>query len=526
MSAGTWFSGESAILQPEGMNVQTSNDPRMKPEGVVEQLLRIVRRRKWIVVQAVVVVPVLALLFSLSQEKEYTATATLLFRQAAIGIAEGESVEDPTRIAATNGQLVGLPIVAEKAAESLEGVSGGEVLASVEVEPSAEADTAKIAATTPDPELSAAMANAYGQAYIAFRRGADRGQVQDAIDVAEASLEGLTPAEQEGKEGAALNEQLDRLKLAQALQTGGAELVQPADTPSSPSSPQTTRNVMLGIILGALLGIGLAALLERIDRRVRSIDELEELYGVPILARIPRSQRLSKRRAESVGPQTQEGEAFRVLRTNLRYFNLEGGPRSLLITSPEAGDGKSTVARSLAMTMAEMGDNVVLVEGDLRKGGELRGVKGAPATGLSNVLAGAPYDRVLLELPVPDGDRGRTFSVLPSGPVPPNPSELLDSPRMHELMAQLKEQFDIVVIDSPALGAVSDALALVPEVSAVVIVGGIGRTTRDAGRELSKQLSLLGTKPIGVIANFTEPERGKYSHYYRSDLVGSGTPAS
>jgi Mrp family chromosome partitioning ATPase len=83
-----------------------------------------------------------------------------------------------------------------------------------------------------------------------------------------------------------------------------------------------------------------------------------------------------------------------------------------------------------------------------------------------------------------------------------------------------------VVIDSPALGAVSDALSLVSEVSAVVIVGGLGRTTRDSGRELGKQLALLGKKPIGVIANFTEPERGKYSHYYRSELVGPGTPAS
>ena len=215
-----------------------SKDPQVNSEGVLEQLLRIVRRRKWVVLQALIVVPLLALLFSLTQEKEYTATATLLFRQAPIGIAEGESVEDPTRVAATNGQLVGLPVVAEKAAEELDGVPAGEILGSVSVEASAEADTAKISATTGDPELSAAMANAYGRAYISFRREADRGQVQDAIDVAETSLQGLSPAEQEGKEGTALTEQLDRLKLAQALQTGGAELVQPASPPAEASSPK------------------------------------------------------------------------------------------------------------------------------------------------------------------------------------------------------------------------------------------------------------------------------------------------
>lgn len=510
------------------MDVSASKDPLVKPEGLLEQLLRIVRRRKWVVLQALIAVPLIALVFSLSQEDEYTATATLLFRQAPVGAAEGESVIDPTREAATNGQLVGLPVIADKAAESLKGVSAGEILESVSVESSSEADTAKITATSTSPELAAAMANAYGRAYIAFRRQADRSQVQDAIDVAEGGLEQLTPAEQEGKEGTALNEQLDRLKLTQALQTGGAELVQPASVPSAPSSPNVKQNVLLGVILGALLGFCLAALLERIDRRVRTVDELEKLYEVPIVARIPRSQRLSRRRAEAIGPQTAEGEAFRVLRKNLRYFNLDTGLRSLLITSPEAGDGKSTVARTLAMTMAEMGDDVILVEGDLRKGGELRGVTGDPASGLSNVLAGTPFENILIEVDVPAGGSGqaRSLTVLPSGPVPPNPSELLDSPQMRDLLVELQARFQTVIVDSPALGAVSDALALVSEVSAIVVVGGLGRTTRDKGRELSKQLALLNKRPIGVIANFTEPERGKYSHYYRSDLVGSGTPAA
>jgi len=506
-----------------------SKDPQVKtPEGVFEQALRIVRRRKWVFLQALIVVPALALVFSLTQEDEYTATATLLFRPAPDAISEDETVLDPTREAATNSELVGLPIVAERAAKELDSVSAGEILSSVTVEPSSEADTAKIEATTESPGLSAEMANAYGKAYIDFRRQADRAQVQDAIDVAEAGLERLSPEEQAGNEGAALNEQLDTLRLTQALQTGGAELVQPANPPSSRSSPKPVRNVALGIVLGALLGFALAALLERIDRRVRSIDELEELYGVPVLARIPRSQRLSRRKPEEIGPQTQEGEAFRVLRTNLRYFNIDSELRSILVTSPEAGDGKSTVSRTLAMTMAEMGDDVVFVEGDLRKGGELKGVTGKPADGLSNVLAGTPLEKVLIKMEAPSRGttRSRAMAVLPSGAVPPNPSELLESEQMRELLLRLQEEFRVVVLDSPALGAVSDALALVSEVSAIVVVGGLGKTTRDAAQELSKQFALLGKKPIGVIANFTEPERGKYSHYYRSDVVGSGTPST
>lgn len=506
-----------------------SKEPQVKsPEGVFEQALRILRRRKWVFLQALIAVPLLALVFSLTQEDEYTATATLLFRPAPDAITEDETVLDPTREAATNSELVGLPIVAERAAQDLDGVSAADILGSVEVEASSEADTAKIEATTTSPELSAEMANAYGRAYIEFRRQADRSQVQDAIDVAEASLGRLSPEEQAGSEGAALNEQLDTLKLTQALQTGGAELVQPANPPSNRSSPQPVRNVVLGFLLGALLGFALAALLERIDRRVRTVEELEELYEAPILARIPRSQRLSRKKPEEIGPQTQEGEAFRVLRTNLRYFNIDRELRSVLVTSPEAGDGKSTVSKTLAMTMAEMGDDVVFVEGDLRKGGELKGVTGKPADGLSNVLTGTSLEKVLIKVDVParGATRSRALAVLPSGPVPPNPSELLESEQMRELLVRLQEEFQVVVLDSPALGAVSDALALVSEVSAIVVVGGLGTTTRDAAGELSKQFSLLGRKPIGVIANFTEPERGKYSHYYRADSVASGVAST
>lgn len=510
-----------------GMVAPTSKGPQVKaPEGVLDQVARIIRRRKWIFLQALILIPVLALAFSLTQEKEYTATATLLFRQAE-GPAEGDSVVDPTREAATNSQLVGLPVVAERAAETLgEGLTTEVIRASVTVDADPDADTAEIAATTESPELSAQLANAYGRAYIAFRRQADRAQVQDAIDVAESSLEALGSGEREGQQGAALNEQLDRLKLTQALQTGGAELVQPATPPTSASSPKPARNTALGLLLGALVGFCLAALLERIDRRVRTVEGLEELYDLPVLARIPRSRKLSGRTLEALGPQTHEGEAFRVLRRNLRYFNVGRELDTILITSAEAGDGKSTVARGLAATMAEMGDEVVLVETDLRRGG-VTGVK-SPSVGLSNVLTGTPLQQALVRvrLPTQEAAEPKDLALLPSGPVPPNPSELLESERMTELLAQMKREFKVVLLDSPALGAVSDALALIPEVSGVVVVGGLGTSTRDAAEELSKQLELMQELPLGLIANFTEPESGKYSHYYRGDAFSSGSPSS
>ncbi len=498
-------------------------------EGIFEQGLRILRRRKWVVLQAVIAVPLLAFLYTSTEPEEFTATATLLFRQSPAALEENQGVIDPTREAATNGELVALPVVAEEAAKLLgHGYSGAEVLSDVAVAPSLEAETAAIAATSESPARSATIANAYAKAYINFRKRADRSQVQSAISLAETSLAKMTPAQRAGPEGTALSKQLEQLKIRQALETGGAELVQPATAPSSPSSPEVSRNVLLGVVLGLLLGFGLALILERVDRRVRSTQEMEQLYGLPIIARIPRSRRLAGKRSESFGPQTPEAEAFRVLRTNLRYFEVSRDLRSVMIVSPAAGDGKSTVARGLAMTMAEMGDDVVLVEADLRKGGEFRSVNGHPAPGLSTVLTGTSLEKVLVRVDVggQGSEESRNLAILPSGPPPPNPAELLESWRMREILVELQDRFQTVILDSPAMAAVSDALVLIPAVGGVVIVGGLGKTTRDAANDLSRQFALLNKQPIGLIVNFAEPEHAKYSQYYRPDLADSSRSPS
>jgi capsular exopolysaccharide synthesis family protein len=482
--------------------------PREQP-ALLDTFLRILRVRKWWVLQALIIVPLVVTLLTLRQEERFTAEASLLFRDAATSVL-GEDIAadftDPSRAAATNDQLINLPVVSERASDALGGrVDPQTIEQSVTVTPSGESDLVTITAEAGDGYLAARMANVYGESYIAFRQRSDRRQLQEAIDLARQRLDELPPDLQAGAPGAELNDRLNRLLLAQSLLTGSAELVQRASVPSEPSSPDLRRNLILGILLGAVLGLGLGALRERFDQSIKSEEELEQVYGAPVLVRLPRSSKLDRNLHLE---RTPEAEAFRILRANLRYFDVDSRLKSVLVSSPVSGDGKSTVARGLAMTMASVGDHVVLVEADLHKG--TSPTLGTPAdVGLSSVLSGVPLDEALVHVDV--GDE-RRLTVLPAGPVPPNPVSLLESNRMAELLTVLERRFELVVIDSPALSHVSDARPLVGEVSGILIVSAIGRTGRRAAIDFRKQLELLEGNPLGVVANMAPMPRSGY--YY------------
>ena len=496
-------------------------------EGVLESIWRILANRKWVVLQALILVPAAVLAFSLTQDKRYTATASLLFRSSEALADTQAGFDDPDRAAATNQELVALPTIAERTARDLGGgLTPLAVRESIEIDSSGQSDLAEIQATTKDPKLSADMANAYGRAYINFRRQTDVKQIRNAINILQRNLNALSPEERTGPEGRRVAERLQALETAELLQAGNAELVQAAVPPTDPSSPRIPLNLALGILFGGALGFGLAALLERIDRRLKTVEDLERVYRLPVLARIPRSRRFDARSADGAlealkpGP---ESEAFRVLRANLRYYAVDRQISSILVVSPLPGDGKSTVARCLAMTMATMGDSVVLVDADLHRG--MSGGLGEGRThGLSSVLAGWDLDDALVEVSTSDEggyEDSRRLWALPSGPLPPNPSELLESARMRSVIAGLEERFDIVVIDSPALSMVSDALPLVSQVSGVIIVNGLGHTTRDAANDLLKQLSLIEGRPLGIVANYAQLERSDGSYYGRPSPVGA-----
>ena len=483
-----------------------------------EALVRIVRLHKLWVLQGLVIVPVVVMALTLTQDKAYTATASLLFRDDSTGsVVQNTSgvLADPARIAATNDALIALPTVAGRAAKLAGGgITAADVRGSIGIGSGADSDVVQISATTPDPQVSAKIANAYGDAYIAFRKETDQKQLQQAIDLAESQIEALQPSERTGAQGERLQQNLDDLRQLQALQTGKASLVQRAGAPTDPSSPNIKRNLIFGIVLGAIVGLGLGALRNRLDQTLHTPEDLESVYRLPVLARVPKMRRIGRKQAQ----EAEEGwelEAFRTLRANLRYFNVSGRLQSILVSSPMPGDGKSTVARFLASTMASMGDRVVLIEADLHKPSSSMLNGKAPQVGLSSVLGGTELDDALITIPVRvDAQTGepRELTLLPSGPIPPNAFELLESTRMARVLDQLEREFDVVIVDSPALTHVSDVRALVGEVSGVIVVSALNHTTRSAAQDFRKQLQLLEGNPLGVVANLAPTPRNGY--YY------------
>ncbi len=488
----------------------------MNEESRLEGVFRILRERWWVILLAVIVTTGAAAAFAATREKRYTATATLFFRDTTGNLLDQQQsgTTDPARQAATNFKLVSLGIVGQRTARTL-GVPLSQVTGSVKVSSSGQTDLVNVAAETTSPTRSARIANAYARSYIDFRRAADQKQLSSAIDQLQRSLDALPPEQQNGSEGERLRDRIDQLTVARALTTGNAELAQPATAPHSPSYPKVATIIVLGAIVGIALGLALAVLLARLDRTVRDPEELQAIFRLPVIGTIPRSRQLRSGTGDVAPLGPREEEAFKELRAYLRILDSERSISPLLVVSALPQEGKSTITMRLAEVMASMGDRVILVEADLRKPTQLKDIAEKAGHGLSAVLAEGRLDSEIAHVAVTgQGGEPRTLDVLPAGPTPPNPTELLESRRMRQVLDDLAERYDIVLVDTPALTVVSDALALVAEDSAIVVVAAIGQSSRASVDQLARQIDLLRGHKIGIIANMATSGSRTYHDYY------------
>lgn len=324
--------------------------------------------------------------------------------------------------------------------------------------------------------------------------------------------------------GDSLIRAVDRLE---SPKSGGASpvslsIIKPAAAPKSPSAPNTRNNLIIGTLLGLALGVGFVLLRTALDNKIRSEVDLRKVSDAPLLGGIAYdSEAVTRPLLTQTSPQSPRAEAYRRLRTNLQFTNVARTAKTVLVTSSLPGEGKSTTATNLAISLAETGQNVCLIDADLRRPmvGEYLGLE--TNAGLTTALVG--------ELDVNDlfqqwGDEG--LYVLTSGRIPPNPSELLGSEAMRLLIERLEQAFDTVIIDAPPLLPVTDAAVLSQHVGGVVLVVGSQILRVQDFQKSLDALSLVGASLLGLVMNRI-PAKGpdSYSYgYYSQDPGLAGSP--
>jgi capsular exopolysaccharide synthesis family protein len=496
----------------------------------LEQALGVLRRRAGWILLCFVLVAGAAYGSAKHQRKQYVATSRLVFNndqqvQQLAGLPTTSSSSQQAQ-QNTNLELLQVGDMAEKTANRLgHGLTEGQVSASVSVSAKAESNIVEVAVTESSPVLAAEIANTYSAQFVKEQQNADRSYYRSALALVNKQLAALSTKEKLSIAGLALENRAQSLGVLAELRSGDVQVAQTAKIPTSPSSPKPLRNAALGAVLGLLLGLALAFLRERLDRRIREPKDLEAIYGLPLLGVVPESSALSRsarggKHARAVLPPG-EAESFQLIRAHLRYFNVDRELRTLLIASAAPGDGKTTIAHHLADAAARVGSRVLLLEADMRRPTLAKQLDIQSGPGLADVLIGAvslseATQMIDLDSTSADSSGGRTFDVLVAGAaLPPNPGELVESRAIETLLQRAKTQYDLIVVDTPPLTAVSDAFPLLSKVDGVIIVGRVGRNRRDVAERLHETLSGAGAPLLGVIANgFKARRNASYAYAY------------
>jgi capsular exopolysaccharide synthesis family protein len=481
--------------------------------------VRAIRRRWPVVLVTTFLVLATALVVSLSGQKQYTASAELLFNsdeRAQTLIGEDGDSNDPERDLNTLVELIKLDSTANRVRQRLRlDTSVPDLLEKVETETSSTSDIVAVVATDPEPRTAAAIANTVAQEFVAYRRRSERQSLVEAARLAQSRLEALTPAERASEQGRLLEARQRELEITAALQTGGVEIVRRARVPEDPSSPRPKLSAAIGIFLGLILGAALALVLEFADRRMKDETTVEEVFGLPVLASIPPPPR------RGVDDHMQR-EAYGLLAANVRLAST-GDSNVVMVTSPSPGDGKTSVSLGLARALARLGARVILIEADMRR----------PAVGR---YTGLPQQGGGLSALLMNGDRhlaheiiwldastmrpvtldalkdGLSFAILTAGSVPPNPQRLLARPEMAAVVETARSLADVVIIDTPPIGTVNDSATLGRLVDSVLIVSRLGQTTKDSARRALRVLRNITAELTGVVVT-DAPTVDQYAYY-------------
>jgi len=525
----------------------------VEPEPTIRQTVAVLLRRKWIVIGSIVLVPLAAIVVSLGQAHVYSASARVLLSNLNLatsltGVQNPAGADQPDRVASTQAILARAPVVASKALR-LAGVHDLTVqglLDASSVDPETNADILDFSVGDSDPVRARRLATAYASAYIDYRRRLDTTALQAARSDLEHRLAAIRKQKGAGSVVADLEASDQKLRTMQSLESSNAFLVQAARS-AEQTSPKPTRNALLGLGLGIVLGIGLAFLWEALDFRVRTSDEIGRYLGFPLLGRIPATRRRIPMRRRLVmrdEPASVDAESYRVLRTNLELANLDAHAEAILMASAAEAEGKSETAANLALALARAGKRVVLVDLDLRRPSIGKLFNLGPGRGIGDVAVG---DLTLEEALIPIellGDvaltarvakalelqsvkppattasttgkqtsrrtngrpRQGSLELLLAGTLPASPGEFVGTEVLGKILAGVRRRADTVIIDAPASLHVGDAITLSRRVDGILVVVNLRRARRNNLKELRRALAATPTPTLGYVLTGVEEE--------------------
>jgi succinoglycan biosynthesis transport protein ExoP len=513
--------------------------------------VRVMRRFKWTIFITVVLCVAAALGLSYREEPKYRASARIITTpQLGEGLLNqtlgggGNSGQTSQRAIATQIQVMSSPPVVDAVTEELGRAPGKVDFGSV-----TDTEIIQIFATSTDAEEAAETANTYAEVYIDFRRNTDIDELTTAAEQLQVEIDtlNLRIAELDGELAAnppVIPEQGQRLPtdprlterarldsqrtqyIAQtesiqraitATQQGGIEVLANATVPSNPINKTPVRNAAAGFALGVILGVALAFLREYLDDSIKTKEDLERASGLTVVGLIPELPDWKNRKATPLvsmaQPRSHAAEAYRSVRTSIEFLALDHPISSVQVTSALAAEGKTTTLSNLAITFAKGGQRVIVLCCDLRRPRVHEFFGFDNRVGFTSVLLGeTPLQDAIQDVSA----EGLPLKLVASGPLPPNPAELLASNRAASVIEALHERCDLLLIDSPPVLPVTDALVLAGLVDSVLLVGDSGATTK---RSLARAVELLrqvDAPMVGAVLNGVGA-RTEYGYQYGKD---------
>jgi capsular exopolysaccharide synthesis family protein len=503
----------------------------------LDDYVQVIRRRRWIVVVATLIGLALGAYLAISAGEDWTASASLSYRDASEDLAlfgvDTTPTVAPSIRAAINAESITRPAVVDRVEKQFKGeLSETELEEAVSARVGSQTQLVEIEATEATADLAARIANAFAETEEKLA-GKETDERLEAIEKSiEDQLENLDIKDLRERPGTAakiatLEQQLSRAKTLRDI-AEPVVITQRAVPPDDPNNVSTAFGGIMGALFGLVFGLIGAFGRDALDRRVRSAHEVHAELGFPVVGRVPEGALGYAGLAPTQGRKQPMAEAdfesFRVLRANLGFMADGGQPRVVLVTGPQAEDGKTTVSMSLASAAAMSGAQVLLVEADLRRPVFAQRLNVRPVPGLTDYLRGRAepteiVQRVELQPPgAATGEAagaGTPFACITAGTLGSDAAELLTSAKFSGFIAEVREAFDMIVIDSSPLLAVVDPLELVEQSDCVLLCVRAHRTRRDDLRATRSALANLPDRPCGVVV--TGLRRGgpdAYPYYY------------